>query len=152
MHLAARPAEAARSALLPRQPFEAPAGPGAAVVLLVELAFEAVQHVPHFREAGFLERAAGVERAVAAAADEDDRAVDARRLLYVRDEIRVHFPVRAVVPRHEDRARRMPHEQVLHLAAAIDEDRVRILLQELVGLSRLEMLDFRFPRLAAGPE
>lgn len=46
------------SALLPRQPGVAPAGLGAAVVVLVELAFEAVQHVPDLRETRFLKRAA----------------------------------------------------------------------------------------------
>jgi len=55
-----------RSALFPGQPFVAPAGRRAAVVLLVEFAFEAMQHVPDFCEARFLERAGGIQRAIAA--------------------------------------------------------------------------------------
>ena len=45
------------------------------------------------------------------------------------------------------RADRVPDEQILHLAAAVDEQRVRIALQELVGLPRLEMLHVGSTRL-----
>src|SRR5688572_5989921 len=75
------------SALLPRQPFVPPAGLRVAMVLLVELTLEAMKDIRDLGEPGFLERAAGVERAITASADEDDGAIDARRLLHVRDEV-----------------------------------------------------------------
>jgi len=130
---------AALSALLPRQPFVAPPGPGSPVMVLVEFALESVQHVVDFGEACFFERAAGIERAVAAAADQNDGAIDTGRFLYMCDKIRVDFPIRAVVPRHQDRARGMTHEQVLHLAAAVDEDGIRILPEKFVGFLGLEV-------------
>ncbi|MND07645.1 hypothetical protein D3C83_297640 [compost metagenome] len=70
----------------------------------------------------------------------------------MRDEFRIDIPVRAVVPRHQDRAGGVPDEQILHLAPAIDEDRVRVLLKELVRLLRFKMLHFRFPLALAGAE
>src|SRR5688572_10933041 len=122
------------------------------MVLLVELTLEAMQDVPDLGEPRFLERAPGVERAITATADEDDGAIDARRLLHVRDEVGIHFPVRTVVPRHQDRAGRVPHEQVLHLAAAVDEDRIGILLEKRISLSRLEVLHHALARLLKGAE
>src|SRR4029453_8428923 len=67
--------------LLPRQAFFAPTRAHAAVMLFVERPFEAVEHVVDLGEAGLLERESRVDRAVAAAADEDHRPVHARDLL-----------------------------------------------------------------------
>ena len=103
------------------------------MMLVVERAFEAVEDVVDLGEAGLLEREPGIDRAMAAAADQHDRPVHARDLLHLADEMRIDFPVGAVVPRDVLRAHRMADEQVLHLAAAIDEHRLRILLQEVVG-------------------
>ena len=58
------------SALLPRQPVKPPSIQRAAMVGVVELAFEAVEDVDHVGEAGRFEREAGVDGADAAAADE----------------------------------------------------------------------------------
>ena len=71
-------------------------------------------------------------RAVAAAADEDDGAVaeiGARELLHLPDEVRVEVPLGAVVPGHHHRAHGVAHEHELHLAAAVDEHRVGVLLR-----------------------
>ena len=51
-------------------------------------------------------------------------------LLHLSDEMRIDVPVGAVVPRDVMRADRMADEEVLHLAAAVDEDRRRILLEK----------------------
>src|SRR5688572_10609361 len=115
---------ARRSTLLPRQALEAPAGEGVPLVPVVQFAFEPVDHVVHARETRAFQLLARLLRAVAAAADEGHRArrvVGAGELLHLADEMRVHCPVRAVVPRDVQRADRMADEQVLHLAAAIDE-------------------------------
>src|SRR5688572_28665921 len=91
------------SALLPGQSLEAPAAARVAMVLLVELALEAVLHVGDAPEASPLELLAGFLRAIARAADEHDRPLRMARageLLHRADEFRVHRPVRPVVPRH----------------------------------------------------
>jgi len=100
----------------------------------IELAFEAVKDVDHVVEAGALQRITGLERAISGPADEDDGALLEVRpgdLLHLPDEVRIQLPVGAVVPRHHHRALGMPDEHVLHLAAAVDEDRVGMGLEEL---------------------
>jgi hypothetical protein len=121
------------SALLPGQAFEAPAVHRAAMVVVVEFAFEAVQHVVHAGEAGGFERVAGIDRAVAAAADQHHGAVVgvAGEFLHFADEMRIDLPVGAVVPGHMQRPRRMADEEEFHLAAAIDEQRLGIVVQNL---------------------
>lgn len=58
------------SALLPRQAVVAPAVFRAAPALLVKLAFEAVEHVVHLREAAALKKLARLARAVSGAANQ----------------------------------------------------------------------------------
>src|ERR1039458_2984299 len=123
----------AKSALFPGQAVVTPAGNGIALMMIVQFAFKAVQHVIDLGEAGFLQRGARVQRAVAAAADKYQRPVHARRFLHVADEMRIYLPVRPVVPGDHDRARRMPDKQEFHLAAAIDEYRAWVLVKEIVG-------------------
>src|SRR3954447_7418032 len=65
------------SRLLPRQAFLAPAADASAMVLLVERAFEAIEHVVDLAEAGLLERLTCADRALAAATDHDDRPIHA---------------------------------------------------------------------------
>src|SRR5690606_38956741 len=90
-----------------------------------------------------LERLARFERAVAAAADEHDGAlgvVGPGKLLHLADEVRVDLPVGTIVPGDMQRADRMADEEVLHLAAAVDEQRIRRGPQELERLPCLQML------------
>ena len=115
----------------------------AAVMAVVERPLESVEHVVDVGEAGLLQREAGVERAVAAAADQHDRAIHAGDLLHLADEVRVDFPVGAVVPRDVVRADRVADEEVLHLAAAVDEDRRRIVVEELRGFGGLQVFHGR---------
>ena len=104
------------------------------MVVVVEFAFKSVQHVVDLGKPGFFQRTAGIERAVAAAADHHDGPVDAGRLFDVGDKMRVDVPVGAIVPGDVDRADRMADEQIFHFAAAVDEYRVPVLLEELSGL------------------
>jgi hypothetical protein len=127
------------SGLFPGQAFGAPAGNGVAVVLVVERAFETLEHVVDLGKPGLLQRLAGADRALAAAADEQDRPVHARDLAHLADEVRIDLPVRTVVPSDVMRADRVADEQVLHLAAAVDEHRLRVLVQELVGFLGLQV-------------
>jgi hypothetical protein len=81
--------------------------------------------------------------AVAAAADQDDRAlrvIRARELLHLADEVRVDLPVGPVVPCSVQGAHRVADEQKFHFAAAVDEQRVGVLAQELLHLLGLEMV------------
>lgn len=104
------------------------------MVVVVELAFKAVQHVVDLGETGFLQRTSRIQRPVAAAADHHHRPVDAGRLFDVGDKMRVDVPVRAVVPGNVNRTDRVAHEQVFHLAAAVDEYRIRVLFEEFGSL------------------
>src|SRR5512142_3014514 len=84
-----------RSILLPRQAFDAPSVARVAVVSLVQLALEAVEDVHHVPEPRLLERLARLERAVAAAPDEDHGPVvevGPRDLLHLPHEMRVELP------------------------------------------------------------
>ena len=112
------------------------------MVLVVEFTFESVNHVINLGEPGALQRLARFERTVAAAADEHDRSrgvIGAGELPYLADEMRIDLPVRAVIPRDMQRPQRMTDEQVLHLAAAVDQQRIGVRLQEIVRLPRLEV-------------
>ena len=65
------------------------------------------------------------------------------------DEMRIDLPVGTVVPRDVMRAARMADEQVFHLAAAIDEHRLRILAQEVVRFLRFQVFHRRRFRCSA---
>jgi len=57
----------------------------------------------------------------------------AGELLHLADEMRVDLPVRPVVPGDMQSTGRMADEKEFHLAAAIDEQGFRIVVQELGG-------------------
>src|SRR5439155_19472109 len=58
--------------------------------------------------------------------------VGARELLHLLHEMRIELPFGAVVPRNHHGAERVADEHVLHLAAAIDEERVGVRLEKRV--------------------
>ena len=60
--------------------------------------------------------------------------------------MRIDVPVGTVVPRDVVRAGRMADEQVFHLAAAVDQHGLRILLQEIVRFPGLQVLHGVVPR------
>jgi len=143
-----RAVEGARTRLhlLPGQPFETPAVLRVAVVGVIQVALEPVQYIVDVGETGTLERLARLDRAVAAATDQDDGPmcmVGPCHLLDLTDEMRVDLPVGPVIPGDVQRTGRMPDEQVLHLAAAIHEERLRRVVQEFERLTRREMLHSR---------
>src|SRR5258706_1876005 len=141
------------SVLLPRKAVDAPAVAGVAVMILVELAFEPVEHVEYALETRALERLARLDRAIAAAADEHHRTLVEVRpgdLLHLPDEMRIQVPVGAVIPRHHHRPVRMADEHVLHLAAAIDEDRIGAFTQEAERVLGFEMSHGGIIRAAGG--
>ena len=88
---------------------------------------------------GLLERQAGIHGPVPAAADEHNRPVHARDFLHLADEMRIDFPIGAVVPRDVLRADRMTHEKIFHLAAAVDEHRLRIGVEQVLRFLGLQM-------------
>ncbi len=133
--------------LLPGKPLETPSGCRIALVLLVELALESVQYIIDIGEAYLLECDARIDGAIAAAANNHHRAVDARGLFYLRNKVRINFPIRSIVPRNYHRADGMADKKELHFAAAINEQRIWIHLQERMGLTRLEMLHEEMTRI-----
>ncbi len=128
------------SGLLPRQAFGAPAGDGVAVMVVVERPFEAFEHVEDLGKSRLLQCLAGADRALTAAADEEHRAIHAGDLAHLTDEMRIDVPVGTVVPRDVVRADRMADKQIFHFAAAVDEHRLRVLVQEFEGFAGLQML------------
>jgi len=108
-------------------------------MIVVELAFESVQHVGDFGKAGLLERLTRLDGAVATPTDEDDRPVRMVRpgdLLHLADEMRVHLPIGASVRLDMQRAFRVADEEVFHFASAVHEERLWRVLQILVGFAR----------------
>lgn len=93
-----------------------------------------MKHVVNLGKTGVFKRVTSVERAIAAPADDDYRAIDAGCLFDVGDEMRIDIPVGTIIPGHMDGPDGMANEQIFHFAAAIDEYRIRILLEEFVGL------------------
>lgn len=107
-----------------------PAGALAALVVFVQFALETVQDVIDRAEPGLLKGRAGISRAIATAANQHNRPVDAGGLLDVSDEVGVDLPIRAIVPGNHDGTHWMPHKQELHLAPNINEQRQWIFVQE----------------------
>src|SRR5207237_3971168 len=94
-------------------------------------------------ESGALERFPGLDGAVAAAADEHHGTVveiGARELLHLLHEMRIELPFGAVVPRDHYGAERMADEHVLHLAAAVDEERVGVRPEKCVRRLRFQVV------------
>ena len=54
--------------------------------------------------------------------------------------MRIDVPIGSVIPGHMLRADGMADEEVLHFAAAVDKDRLRIGVEEVEGFLGLEML------------
>ena len=135
-------ATGALSALLPGQAIKAPTGQGVAMMAVVELTLEAMQHVVDLGKAGLLERGSGIQRAIAGAADQHDGArgmVGTGQPLDLTDELRVDLPVRAIIPADMMGANRMTDEQVFHLAAAVDKQGIRLTGKKRCRVFRAEM-------------
>ena len=93
------------------------------MVMVVEFAFEAVQYVIDAGESGGFEFLGGIDRAIAAPADQHDRSVVgmAGEFFHFPGEMGVDLPVGTVVPGNVQCPGRMADEQELHFAAAVDE-------------------------------
>jgi hypothetical protein len=113
-----------------------PSAESSALVIFVEVAFKSFQHICHVRKPGALKGQAGVNTAIARAANEHHWSVGgmADSFFDLADKVRIYLPVRAVVPGNEQGADRMADEQEFHFAAAIDEYRGRFFFEEFSGL------------------
>lgn len=110
------------------------------MVVIVQIALKPIKHVIHVGKSSLLEFLAGIDRAMTAAANQHNGPRGARHLLYLLDKVRVDIPIRSVIPADVHRADRMPHKQILHLAAAIDKHRMRSLLKKFKGVAGRQML------------
>jgi len=123
------------------------------MVLVVELSLEALEDVGDMGEAMRLERSAGIERALAAAADQDDRAVlAAGHAQHLLCEVRIDIEVRGGVPLDVDRADRVADVIELDLGARVDQQRIRVGLQGLVGLDGGQVFHARLRRRLCGAQ
>ena len=116
------------------------------MVVVVEIALEAMLDVEHLSKAGVDQGLAGGLGAVARAADEQDGALVAvaHQLADFAHKVWAHPPVGAAVPRHVDGADGVADEQVFDLAAHIDQQRAGVRLQEGVRLGGGDLLHVLF--------
>ena len=111
------------------------------MVLGIELALKAFEHIAHAGKTAFLKSEPGIDRQLAAAADQDDRAVLATG--HARDlvgKMWVDLKIRLGIPFDVDRINRVAYVIKLGLGAAIDQQGVRIVLKGLVSLLGGEMV------------
>ena len=140
-------------ALLPREPVEPPASERAAMMLIVEIAFEPLAHMIYPLHSGFDQRLTCFQGAFSAAADEYYRCAAASFLVayrssehvlsYVRDEMWIDGPVGLVDPGNVDRALGVPDKQILHCRADVDQDGTGIVAQQVPRLLGTELADMR---------
>src|SRR5690606_34406322 len=128
--------------LLPGQAVVTPAVELAALVPFVEVAFEAVGDIDGLAEAGGFQGFGGRGRALAAAADQDDRPVGgvARQHADLAHEVRIQVPFGAILPGDVVRAHRVADEIEFGVAAAVDEQGLGVLCEEAAGLARKHFL------------
>ena len=110
-------------ALFPRQLVITPAAERAALVIVVEVAFEAFVDMEYAGEVSFQERFARLEGPFSATADKDDgsasviRCADGAAKKQLADfgyEMGIFRPVRFVYPGNMHSTLRVPHKQKLH--------------------------------------
>jgi tRNA 2-thiocytidine biosynthesis protein TtcA len=116
------------------------------MMLVIKLPLEAFRHVIDILDPGFDQYLSGLERAYAAAADQDHRRCPGRtsehRLAHQRDEMGIDFPVGLVDPGDVYGPRRMADKQKLHVRTHVDEHGVGMVREELVGLLGMQGFDF----------
>ena len=118
--------------LTPGQAIKAPAALGPALVVVVELTLKAFQHIDHLGKSGLLQGNAGVDRALATAANQHHRRVfGGGELLDRLDKLRgIRFEIRIVNPGDIDRAGRATHVLGLDFHAHIQKQDVGLLLKK----------------------
>lgn len=111
----------------------APAVVRVAMMVLIQVALETVQHVINIGEARLFQREPGIHGATARTADQHNGAIEAGRLFYLCNEVRIDFPFGPVYPWDQYGTLRVADKHVLHFTAHIDEYRLWIRLQEVEG-------------------
>ena len=111
-------------------------------MLGVEVALKAVCDIEHAREPGLLKGDPSLRRTAAAAANQHDRSIGdmCREFSDIRDKVRVQLPIGRLAPGDMDRTGGVANEKILGIAAAIDEQRIRVLTDEGMRFARKEML------------
>src|SRR3990167_5070623 len=131
-------AAAWRSTLLPRQSFKTPAIHSAAMMLRIDLTFEAVRDIVNVLKTIHEQSLRRRERPHAAAADQQDR-YRLRRLSgterpqgvpHLPREIRIDPPVRLIHPRHVRRAGGVSDEEIFSARTDINQHGVLPVLQD----------------------
>jgi len=118
------------SALLPRQAVKAPAIVGGALMVVVQLAFEAIQNVVNVGKAVLFQIFAGFFRTVAGAANQNHRPMVRGGHAHLAEEMRVQIPIDAFVPGNQNRADRMADKQEFKFRTAVDQHGISLIFKE----------------------
>lgn len=110
--------------------------------ILIEIALEAFEHIDHLGETSGLQHLTGIHRAPTTTTDEQHRPrpVALERSCHLVGKARIDFPVRPVLPGDVLGTDRMADIHVLDLGPAIDENGLRVGLQESMGGKGIKML------------
>ena len=110
--------------------------------VFIEIALEAFEHIDHPSETCCLQRLTGIHRTPATAANEQHRPRPVRldQTSHLVGKARIDFPVRPVLPCDMLGTHRMTNVHVLDLCPAIDENGLRVGLQESMGGKGIKML------------
>ena len=110
--------------------------------VFIEIALEAFEHIDHLGETSGLQHLTGIHRAPTTTTDEQHRPrpVALERSCHLVGKARIDFPVRPVLPGDVLGTDRMADIHVLDLGPAIDENGLRVGLQESMGGKGIKML------------
>lgn len=110
--------------------------------ILVEITLEAFEHIDHLGETSGLQHLTGIHRAPTTTTDEQHRPRPVRldQTSHLVGKARIDFPVRPVLPCDMLGTHRMTNVHVLDLCPAIDENGLRVGLQESMGGKGIKML------------
>ncbi len=110
--------------------------------LLIERPFKALHDVINLGKTRRLQSLASVERTLAAAANDQHRALQiaAHQALYLGGEFRVDLPIRRFLPGHMLGPDRMADIHMLDFGTTIDKNSLRMGLQEGMGGAGIKVL------------
>jgi len=106
------------------------------MMMVVELALESMYHVVYLLESSRLQCLTRIDRAVAAAAYQHHRTLHrvSRQSFNLANEMRIQLPFRPVLPGNVHGADRVADKKVFCVAAAIDKERIGVLVDKGLGL------------------
>ena len=110
--------------------------------IVIQRALKAFHDIDHLRKTRRLQSIASVERTLAAAANDQHRALQiaTQQALYLGGEFRVDLPIRRFLPGHMLGPDRMANIHMLDFGTTIDKNSLRMGLQEGMGGAGIKVL------------